>query len=105
MAEEDPHSPEENEETYVKPKPSRSSSSCKMKSKSETKTDFSFNYEIWKLIPIYISCFFTTSSVFVISCIFCFHCYLYLQLHISFALIFILSVTSVTFVGTFKCIT
>lgn len=76
---------------------SKRTHSTTRKSKKETEESC-----FTKNIPSYISCVITTLSNFSISLIFTFHCMYYYQLQTALSLVFILSITCVTFVGTFK---
>lgn len=57
-----------------------------------------------KNIPSYISCIITTSSNFLICLMFSVHSMYYFQMNATLAAMFVLAVTSITFVGTFKAI-
>lgn len=57
-----------------------------------------------KNIPSYISCIITTTTNFLLSFIFSTHCVYYYNLYITLAIVFTLSITAITFVGTFKAV-
>lgn len=57
-----------------------------------------------KNVPSYISCIVTTMSNFLLSLIFTVHCVYYFNLYFTLAILFTLSITAITFVGTFKAV-
>jgi hypothetical protein len=81
-------------------------------SKHRSRTPLRFPYHnqintpspIMKNIPSYISCILSTTVTLLMSSIFCIQNVMYRNLDISSAIIYILAVTTICFIGSFKII-